>query len=124
MENVFGSAFACSYGDIHVGLIISAVFACLVAVCNGWKWSYIEIGIGGGLGIPTGIVAGAVISGAYFGDKMSPLSDTTNMASAVAGVNIFEHIHHMVYTITPTMVIGLILYAIIDIKYSGGADFS
>ena len=55
---------------------------------------------------------------------MSPLSDTTNMASAVAGVNLFEHIHHMVYTITPTMVIALILYAIIDIKYSGGADFS
>ena len=45
MENVFGSAFACSYGDIHVGLIISAVFACLVAVCDGWKWSYIERGL-------------------------------------------------------------------------------
>lgn len=202
LENVFGKAFACSYGDIHVGLIISVLFAGIIAVLNGWKWNYIEkgmlksingtmqsiliiivtgaligswiqagivpamvyyglgiltpglflvatciicaivslstgtswgtagtvgialIGIGGGLGIPTGIAAGAVISGAYFGDKMSPLSDTTNMASAVAGVNLFEHIRHMVYTVGPTMIISLILYAVLGLRYSGSTDLS
>lgn len=200
LGKVFGSAFECNYGDIHVGLIISAVFAALVAYARGWKWSYIEkgicktiydsmqgiliivttgaligawiqagvipsmiyyglgiltpgvflvttcvicaivslstgtswgtagtvgialIGIGNGLGIPTAIAAGAVISGAYFGDKMSPLSDTTNLASSIVGVNLFEHIRHMMFTVGPTTIIALILYAIIGAHYSGATN--
>ncbi|MCD6117279.1 Na+/H+ antiporter NhaC [bacterium] len=76
------------------------------------------IGIGKGLGIPVQIVAGAIISGAYFGDKMSPLSDTTNLAPAVAGTDIFSHIRHMIFTTTPGYIISIILYTIIGFKFS------
>ncbi|RKY80020.1 Na+/H+ antiporter NhaC [candidate division KSB1 bacterium] len=75
------------------------------------------IGIGKGLGIPVQIVAGAIISGAYFGDKMSPLSDTTNLAPAVAGTDIFSHIRHMIYTTTPGYIISIILYTIIGFRF-------
>lgn len=71
------------------------------------------IGISIGLGINPAITAGAVVSGAYFGDKMSPMSDTTNMAPAVSGSNIFEHIRHMVYTVTPSYIIALIVFFIV-----------
>jgi NhaC family Na+:H+ antiporter len=76
--------------------------------------------VGTGLGIPIYIVAGAIISGAYFGDKMSPLSDTTNLAPAVAGTDLFSHIRHMVYTTGPGYILSLILYGLLGIKYSGG----
>lgn len=68
------------------------------------------IGISIGLGIDPAMTAGAVVSGSYFGDKMSPVSDTTNMAPAVSGSTLFEHIRHMVYTITPTYVIALVVF--------------
>lgn len=71
------------------------------------------IGISIGLGISPAMTAGAVVAGSYFGDKMSPMSDTTNMAPAVSGSNLFEHIRHMVYTITPTYIIAIIVYFII-----------
>jgi NhaC family Na+:H+ antiporter len=77
--------------------------------------------VGHGLGIPVPIVAGAIISGAYFGDKMSPLSDTTNLAPAVAGTDLFSHIRHMVYTTVPGYILSIILYGIIGMKYAGGA---
>lgn len=80
------------------------------------------IGISIGLGINPAMTAGAVVSGAYFGDKMSPMSDTTNMAPAVAGSTLFEHIRHMVYTVTPTYVIAIVLYFIIG--RSTGSDGS
>jgi NhaC family Na+:H+ antiporter len=67
------------------------------------------------------MVAGAIISGAYFGDKMSPLSDTTNLAPAIAGTDLFSHIRHMVYTTAPGFVIALILYALLGMRYAGGA---
>mgnify|MGYP000641606018 CR=1 FL=1 len=60
---------------------------------------------------PKGIAAGAIISGAYFGDKMSPLSDTTNLAPAMAGTDLFTHIRHMLWTTTPSVLIALVLYA-------------
>jgi NhaC family Na+:H+ antiporter len=66
------------------------------------------------------MVAGAIISGAYFGDKMSPLSDTTNLAPAVAGTDIFSHIRHMVYTTGPGYIISIILYGLLGIRFSGG----
>lgn len=71
------------------------------------------MGISSGLGLPLDITAGAIISGAYFGDKMSPLSDTTNLASAVAGSALFSHIRHMVWTTFPAIIIALILYFIL-----------
>lgn len=71
------------------------------------------IGISIGLGINPALTAGAVVAGAYTGDKMSPMSDTTNMAPAVSGSNVFEHIRHMVYTVTPAYVIALVLYFIL-----------
>lgn len=71
------------------------------------------IGISIGLGIDPALTAGAVVAGAYTGDKMSPMSDTTNMAPAVSGSNIFEHIRHMVYTVTPSYLIAIVLYFIL-----------
>jgi len=77
------------------------------------------IGIGSSLGFPLPILAGAVISGAYFGDKMSPLSDTTNLASAMAGTNLYTHIRHMVNTTSISFAITLLIETILGIRYSG-----
>jgi len=79
------------------------------------------MGVGQGLGIPAPIIAGCVISGSYFGDKMSPLSDTTNLAPAVSGATLFDHIRHMVYTTGVSYIIALVLFAIIGMKYAGQA---
>jgi len=65
------------------------------------------------------MVAGAIISGAYFGDKMSPLSDTTNLAPAMAGSDLFDHVKHMIYTTGPSLIIALILYGILGARYAG-----
>nr|WP_312853890.1 Na+/H+ antiporter NhaC family protein [Thermoactinomyces mirandus] len=77
-----------------------------------------DMGVGIGMGVPVPIVAGAIISGAYFGDKMSPLSDTTNMASEITGTNLFEHIKYMVYTTIPGLVIALAVYLFIGRQFS------
>ena len=93
-------------------VIISAI----VALATGSSWSTSAtigialIGIGKALGFDVGVVAGAVISGAYFGDKMSPLSDTTNLAAAVAGSDLFEHIKYMMITTVPTISIALFFF--------------
>ncbi len=71
------------------------------------------IGISIGLGVNPVMTAGAVVSGSYFGDKMSPMSDTTNLAPGVAGSNVFEHIRHMVYTVTPSYLIALVVFFIL-----------
>jgi len=77
------------------------------------------MGIGAGLGIPSAIVAGAVVTGASFGDKLSPLSDSTNLAAGVVGVNVFDHIRHMLYTTVPSFIISVAIFAIIGIGYKG-----
>jgi len=84
------------------------------------------IGIGGTLGFPLGMVAGAVISGAYFGDKLSPMSDTTNLAPAMAGTDLFTHIRYMTLTTIPTYIVSLILFIILGltVETSGVADSS
>ena len=93
-------------------VIISAI----VAISTGSSWSTTAtigiglIGIGKVLGFDLGLVAGAIISGAYFGDKMSPLSDTTNLAAAVTESNLFEHIKYMTITTFPTIIITLIFF--------------
>ena len=189
-------------GEAHVSLIFAGGFAAIVAMLNGWKWSYMEqgilaainrtmqaililavvglmlgswmaggvvpsmmfygikviapsiflftacllcsivslatgsswstagsmgvalIGVGTALGFPTYMTAGAVVSGAYFGDKMSPLSDTTNLAPAVAGATLFDHVKHMIWTTGPSLVIALIGYLVLGFTNhgSGAAD--
>ena len=191
-------------GEAHVSLIFAGAFAAIVAMLNGWKWSYMEqgilaainrtmqaililavvglmlgswmaggvvpsmmyygikviapsiflftacllcsivslatgsswstagsmgvalIGVGTALGFPTYMTAGAVVSGAYFGDKMSPLSDTTNLAPAVAGATLFDHIKHMIWTTGPSLVIALVVYLVLGFTNSNGgaADLS
>lgn len=75
------------------------------------------IGVGGGLGIPLPLVAGAVLSGAYFGDKMSPLSDTTNMAPAMAGTDLYTHIKHMTYTTSVSYALTFLIEVALSLKY-------
>ena len=199
---IFGNTFSCDYGEVHIALIVSCIFASLIAVANGYKWSFLEagiltsinrsmqamlilltvgcligawiaagvvpamiyyglmvlkpsiflmascilcgivslatgsswttagtigialIGVGMGLGINSAMTAGAIVSGAYFGDKMSPLSDTTNLAPAMAGATLFDHIDHMIWTVTPSLVIALVIYTILGLKASGNTDIS
>ena len=72
------------------------------------------VAVGIAFNIPSGMTAGAVISGAYFGDKMSPLSDTTNLAPAMAGTDLYSHIKYMTYTTFPTYAITLVVFIILS----------
>lgn len=100
-------------------LVTAALLCTLISLVIGSSYTtagtigVAMIGIAVGLGINPALAAGAVVSGAYTGDKMSPMSDTTNMAPAVAGSNIFDHIKHMVWTVTPAYVISLVLWFIL-----------
>jgi len=103
----------------------ACLICALVSVSIGSSWTTagtIGIGLMGvsqGLGLSPEITAGAVISGAYFGDKMSPLSDTTNLAPAVAGTELFTHIRHMLYTTGPSFLIALAGFSIVSVTGSG-----
>lgn len=111
------------YGLTMINPSIFLATACLicsiVSLATGSSWSTAStigialMGIGAGLNIPAPMTAGAIISGAYFGDKMSPLSDTTNLAPAMAGSNLFDHIKHMVFTTGPSWVLAMVLFAIV-----------
>lgn len=100
-------------------LVSITVITAIVSLAIGSSWSTMEtigvagMGIGISMGIPAPMVAGAIISGAYFGDKMSPLSDSTNLAAGITGVDLFEHIKHMLYTTIPGFVIALVFYAVL-----------
>lgn len=108
----------------------SVIIAAIISIATGSSWTTSAtvgialIGIGQALGIDAGMIAGAVISGAYFGDKMSPLSDTTNLAPAMAGTDLFTHIKYMTLTTVPTIVITLIVFIIISLSIdtTGTAD--
>jgi len=102
-------------------LVAACVVCALVSLATGSSWSTVAtvgialLGIGQTLGLQEGVVGGAIISGAYFGDKMSPLSDTTNLASAMAGTDLFTHIRYMTYTTIPSILISLALYLVIGL---------
>ena len=106
-------------------LPICIILSAIVAIATGSSWSTTAtigiglIGIGKVLGFESGIVAGAVISGAYFGDKMSPLSDTTNLAAAVSGSELFSHIKYMTITTVPTISLTLIFFIIKNMTNNG-----
>jgi Na+:H+ antiporter, NhaC family len=97
-------------------LFATATVCAIVSMATGSSWSTVAtvgialLGIGRALGLPDGMVAGAIISGAYFGDKMSPLSDTTNLAPAMAGTNLVTHIRHMTWTTFPSFGLTLLIF--------------
>jgi len=104
-------------------LFACVIVAGMVSLATGSSWSTIAtigialIGVAKALGISEGLAAGAIISGAYFGDKMSPLSDTTNLAPAMAGTDLFTHIRYMTITTVPAMSITLIIFLVIGFTY-------
>ncbi len=105
-------------------LFAAVVASGIVSLATGSSWSTIAtigvalLGIGDAMGYDKAIVAGAIISGAYFGDKISPLSDTTNLAPAVAGTDLFTHIKYMLYTTVPSMTITLIIFLVMGFTNS------
>ncbi len=98
------------------------IICSIISIATGSSWTTSAtvgialIGVGGALGFDLGMVAGAVISGAYFGDKLSPMSDTTNLAPAMAGTDLFTHIRYMTLTTIPTYIITLILFIILGLS--------
>ncbi|MCG8387543.1 MAG: Na+/H+ antiporter NhaC [Cytophagales bacterium] len=99
-------------------LFAACIVSAIVSLATGSSWSTAAtvgialVGIGKAMGIHDGVVAGAIISGAYFGDKMSPLSDTTNLAPAMAGTDLFTHIRYMTLTTGPSIIIALIIFLV------------
>ncbi|MCP3740656.1 Na+/H+ antiporter NhaC [Rossellomorea sp. BNER] len=108
-------------------LVSICIICAVVTLAIGSSWSTMGtigvagMGIGISMGIPAPMVAGAIISGSYFGDKMSPLSDTTNLASGITDTDLFEHIKHMFYTTIPALVIALIVYWFMGRRFSGSS---
>ncbi len=108
------------------------IICSIISIATGSSWTTSAtvgialIGIGTALGIPVGMIAGAVISGAYFGDKLSPLSDTTNLAPAMAGTDLFTHIRYMTLTTIPTYLVTLVVFIILSliIETNGNSDVS
>lgn len=106
---------------------LAFILCSITSVCTGTSFGCIATmglalyGIGINLGIPSGVIAGAVVSGAYFGDKMSPMSDTTNLAPAMAETDLYSHIGSMLYTTAPATLVCIVLYYIIGAKYAQDA---
>ena len=113
-------------------LAACVIICAIISIATGSSWTTSAtvgialIGIGETLGISLGMTAGAVLSGAYFGDKMSPLSDTTNLAPAMAGAELFDHIKYMALTTVPTITVTLIVFIIIglNIDTTGSPDIT
>jgi NhaC family Na+:H+ antiporter len=108
-------------------LIATCLICSVVSIATGSSWTTAGtvgvalIGVGQGLGVSLPMTAGAIVSGAYFGDKMSPLSDSTNLAPAVAGSELFEHIGYMMYTTMPAYFVTLVLYGFLGWTTGGGS---
>lgn len=115
-------------------LVMTCLIAAIMSVMTGTSWGTVStvgvalMGVSAGLGIPLAYTAGAVTAGVLFGDKLSPLSDTTVMAAAVAEVNIIDHIKYMLLTTVPSLIVSLVLYGVLGAKYAGqsmaGDDYS
>jgi Na+:H+ antiporter, NhaC family len=108
--------------------LLTALVLCIIAsLATGTSFGTVStvgiamMGIGAGLGMPPGLTAGAVVCGAFFGDKMSPLSDSTNLAPAVAGTDIISHIKHMMWTTVPSILITAVVFTLIGFNYAQGA---
>jgi len=106
----------------------SCIICAIVAISIGSSWTVAAtigvalMGVAGGLDVSLPITAGAIISGAYFGDKMSPLSDTTNLAPAVAGTDLFTHIRHMAWTSFPSFIFSIVVFVILGLTESATAE--
>lgn len=106
-----------------VFLAILPLVCAIIAVSTGSAWTTAgtmgaaAMGIAAGLGIPPAIAAGAVVTGASFGDKLSPLSDSTNLAAGVTGTNLFDHVRHMLWTTVPSFIIATVIFGIIGSRY-------
>ena len=109
-------------------LFMACIICALVSLITGSSWTTVAtvgialIGIGTAHGFPVGWTAGAIISGAYFGDKMSPLSDTTILASSSTGTDLFVHIRYMMFTTVPTFLITIIIFFVAGLIWSGGTE--
>ncbi|MCD8097306.1 MAG: Na+/H+ antiporter NhaC [Lachnospiraceae bacterium] len=123
-------------GLIHYGLMIlspglflpaTLVITSLVSICIGSSWTtagtvgVVLLGIGVTMGIPAPLIAGCIVSGAFFGDKMSPMSDTTNLAPAIAGTDVLTHIRAMMWNAIPAYVVAFIAYFVLGIQYANNA---
>ncbi|WP_130860939.1 Na+/H+ antiporter NhaC [Bacilliculturomica massiliensis] len=108
-------------------LVMTMIVSAIVSMATGSSWTAVGtmgvvfLGIGAGFGVPMPVTAGAAISGAYFGDKISPLSDTTNLAPAVSGATLFDHIRHMLVSSGISFVISGIIFLFMGMKYGGGS---
>ena len=103
-------------------LVTAFLITAVVSVVTGTSWGSVAtmgvalMGIAGALGVSLPATAGAVIAGSYFGDKISPMSETTNLAPMAAGSQLYEHIGHMFYTTIPATIVSLIVYAIVGLN--------
>ena len=109
-------------------LFAAVVISAVTSLVTGSSWSTIAtlgvalLGIGQAMGMNEGVVAGAIVSGAYFGDKMSPLSDTTNLAPAMAGTDLFTHIRYMMFTTVPTLSLTLLIALVMGFSFHAGEN--
>ncbi len=109
-------------------LVATLLICSIVSLATGSSWTTAAtvgialMGVGLGLGFAAPVIGGAIISGSYFGDKMSPLSDTTNLAPAVSGATLFGHIKHMIYTVTPSYIIAIVVFGVLSLQAQGAVD--
>jgi len=114
----------------HIFYPTVVIVTAIVSASIGSSWTTVGtigvglIGISNGMGMSPAITAGAIISGSYFGDKLSPLSDTTNLAPAVSGTDLYSHIRHMLWTTIPSMAIALIIFTIIGLNNAGEGNLA
>ncbi|KGJ48988.1 sodium:proton antiporter [Clostridium sp. NCR] len=108
-------------------LLTALILCSLTSLATGTSWGTLGtsgialMSIGNSMGIPAGLTAGAIISGAFFGDKMSPLSDSTNLAAAICKTDVITHMKHMMFTTVPSYIICIVLYTVIGFKYANNA---
>ena len=109
-------------------LVASLLTCSITSLATGTSWGTVGtigialMGVASGLGMPLPVAAGAIISGAYFGDKMSPLSDTTNLAPAMAGTDVFTHVKFMVRSTLPVYIIVVVIYLIMGFRFAGDSS--